>query len=140
MEITSTFWVLQDGEPAAWQLCCEQFNQARYFDCHELIEHRLWAPLPPGEQKRFYQAVLQAAVGLHHLQRGNPTGARNKLRQSLEKLNAYAPETTPLGPGIKHLCDALADILFQLEAHGLSAAQQRPAPQLLPYAAFFEPS
>jgi len=72
------------------------FNQRRFFECHEVIED-LWRPLPKGAEKRFLQGVLQVGVGLHHLEQGNYTGAKNLLNEGVEKLktitaqSAYTP-------------------------------------------------
>ena len=63
------------------------FNAGRYFEAHEAWED-LWrgseAPL-----RLFYQGLVQAAVGLHHLGHGNLNGARAQLAKSLEKLEQY---------------------------------------------------
>jgi len=66
------------------------FNAGRYFEAHEAWEG-LWrgseAPL-----RLFYQGLVQAAVGLHHLGHGNLNGARAQLAKSLEKLEQYPPQ------------------------------------------------
>ena len=65
------------------------FNRREFFDCHEVLED-LWRPLPEGDEKTFLQGVLQVAVGYHHLLKGNFIGAKNKLFEGLEKLEATA--------------------------------------------------
>src|SRR5215470_5311725 len=63
------------------------FNTGRYFEAHESWED-LWrktkAPL-----RLYYQGLVQAAVGLHHLSRGNVNGGRAQLSKSLAKLAEY---------------------------------------------------
>jgi len=66
------------------------FNAGQYFDAHEAWED-LWRP-SGGPLRLFYQGLVQAAVGMHHLSHGNLNGARAQLSKSLEKLQQY-PET-----------------------------------------------
>jgi uncharacterized protein len=63
------------------------FNTGRYFDAHEAWED-LWRE-SGGPLRLFYQALVQAAVGMHHLSNNNPIGARLQLSKSLEKLQQY---------------------------------------------------
>jgi hypothetical protein len=58
------------------------------------------APLDPGEAERlfrqgeereFYQGLIQVAAGLLHLRRQNARGARIKLAEGLAKLRPYEP-------------------------------------------------
>jgi len=66
------------------------FNSGQYFDAHEAWED-LWRP-SGGPLRLFYQGLVQAAVGMHHLSQGNLNGARAQLTKSLDKLRRY-PET-----------------------------------------------
>ncbi|MFY9553222.1 MAG: DUF309 domain-containing protein, partial [Blastocatellia bacterium] len=52
----------------------DDFNSGRYFDAHEVWEE-VWLR-SSGDTKLFYQMLIQAAVGLHHYERGNSRGAR----------------------------------------------------------------
>jgi hypothetical protein len=65
------------------------FNGVRYWHAHEAWE-TLWRAAPDGERD-FYQGLIQIAAGLLHLQRRNLRGARNKLREGLERLRPYEP-------------------------------------------------
>jgi predicted metal-dependent hydrolase len=65
------------------------FNGVRYWHAHEAWEE-LWRAAP-DEERDFYQGLIQVAAGLLHLQRRNARGARNKLREGIEKLRAYVP-------------------------------------------------
>src|SRR5262245_53795031 len=49
------------------------FNAGDYFEAHEVWED-LWA-LSHGEERKFYQGLIQAAVGLCHFGNGNLGGA-----------------------------------------------------------------
>ena len=63
------------------------FNTGRYFDAHEAWED-LWRPAR-GPLRLFYQGLVQAAVALHHLNKGNLNGARSQLTKSISKLEQY---------------------------------------------------
>jgi predicted metal-dependent hydrolase len=63
------------------------FNAGRYFEAHEAFED-LWR-LTSGPLKLYYQGLVQAAVGLHHLGAGNLNGATAQLQKSLSKLEQY---------------------------------------------------
>jgi predicted metal-dependent hydrolase len=60
------------------------FNARRYFDAHEVWEE-IW--LHSSDQtKLFYQMLIQAAVGLHHYERGNMRGASGMYQNVVAKL------------------------------------------------------
>jgi uncharacterized protein len=63
------------------------FNSGHYFDAHEAWED-LWR-LSGGPLRLFYQGLVQGAVGMHHLSRGNLNGATAQLTKSLQKLRQY---------------------------------------------------
>ena len=49
------------------------FNRGDYFEAHEVWES-LWMETPAPD-RRFYQGLIQAAVGLFHFRNGNLPGA-----------------------------------------------------------------
>jgi hypothetical protein len=65
------------------------FNGGLFFECHEYFEG-IWRTAPPDE-KAFYQGIILIAAGLYHYEKGNLHGARTKLAQGIEKLQAYLP-------------------------------------------------
>jgi predicted metal-dependent hydrolase len=67
----------------------ELFNRGEFFECHEVLEEE-WTP-ERGPRRLFLQALIHVAVGLYHLERGNPTGAIRQLRKGLRKLAGYLP-------------------------------------------------
>jgi len=68
----------------------EYFNECEFFESHEVWEE-IWQD-EQGEDRRFYQGMIQAAVALHHFGNGNIRGAR-KLNQSCRKyLDPYRPK------------------------------------------------
>lgn len=66
------------------------FNQEEFFECHEVLEE-LWAETI-GEEKRFYQGLIQAAVALFHFGNENLGGARKVYLSMREKLEPYTPQ------------------------------------------------
>jgi len=60
------------------------FNAGHFFECHEAWE-QVWKRAS-GEEKLFYQGIIQAAVAILHAQRGNSRGARSIWRKAFTKL------------------------------------------------------
>src|SRR3972149_5447816 len=58
----------------------ERFNAGEFFEAHEVWED-LWIEVN-GEEKAFYQGLIQAAVALHHARADNPGGARKLYERS----------------------------------------------------------
>jgi uncharacterized protein len=56
------------------------FNEQEFFEAHEVWED-LWAE-SHGDTRRFYQGLIQAAVGLCHYANGNLRGAVKLYRTS----------------------------------------------------------
>jgi predicted metal-dependent hydrolase len=63
------------------------FNAGRYFEAHEAWED-LWRRTR-GPLRLYYQGLVQAAVGMHHLGHGNRNGGQAQLTKSLAKLEQY---------------------------------------------------
>jgi predicted metal-dependent hydrolase len=76
------------GDPFAHGI--ELFNRQAFFESHEVLED-LWRPMR-GPRRLFLQGVIHLAVGFHHHQQANPTGAERQLRKGLKKLAGYLPE------------------------------------------------
>ncbi|MGK8521554.1 DUF309 domain-containing protein [Nocardia asteroides] len=60
------------------------------FNAHEVLE-AAWKNGPFAE-RMLWQGLAQFAVGLTHIQRGNPKGARTLLGRAVSRLTAYRPE------------------------------------------------
>lgn len=60
-----------------------QFNEHHFFDAHETWEE-LWLQAH-GDDQRFYQGMIQLAVVLVHVQRGNPRGIRSVWKSAQTK-------------------------------------------------------
>jgi predicted metal-dependent hydrolase len=60
------------------------FNAGLYFEVHEVLE-ALWRGAT-GSTKTFLQGLLQIAVALHHVERGNRSGAAAQLSKGTDKI------------------------------------------------------
>lgn len=66
------------------------FNQAHFFDAHEVLED-VWRVLPRDRPSRrrlrlHVQGLIQLAVAFHHESTGNHVGARSVLERALRNL------------------------------------------------------
>jgi predicted metal-dependent hydrolase len=71
------------------------FNRGQYFEAHEVWED-LWRLQQDPYRKTCCQGLIQAAVGLHHLDRGNTLGARGQFRKSVRNLGTGATQIPEL--------------------------------------------
>src|ERR1700674_1570492 len=63
------------------------FNRGDFFEAHEVWED-LWRDCA-GPDRRFYQALIQAAVGLLHFCNGNARGAVKLYHSSRDYMGRY---------------------------------------------------
>jgi predicted metal-dependent hydrolase len=89
----------------------EEFNQQLFFECHETLEE-LWLE-ERGEDRRFFQAIIQIAAGYYKLQQQVPIGAVKLWRTGLEKLAPYQP--VYLGMNVAALMASVQENLGHLE-------------------------
>jgi hypothetical protein len=89
-----------------------QFNSWMFYDCHETLED-IWretgAKGDDATLANFYQGIIKAAAGYHHLLRNNYRGAVNLLSDTFRLLEPYRPVT--LGVDVERL---LADVRASL--------------------------
>lgn len=83
------------------------FNSGHYFEAHEAWED-LWRDTA-DESSLLYQGLIHAAVGLHHLEKGNSRGGYSQLRKALAKLEPYG--TSSRGIDLRDLVSQLRSIL-----------------------------
>lgn len=67
----------------------EEFNRGQFFECHETLEE-IWLE-ENGEDRRFYQGIIQIAAGYFKWEQGVSRGAIKLWRAGLEKLESYGP-------------------------------------------------
>ena len=104
---------------AAFQRGIALFNQAHFFDAHEVLEDA-WRPAR-GRRRHFLQALIQVAVALHHHSRGNLTGARSLLARGGNTLARYPS----VYAGLK-----VAELCASVEAWRAALAAGSPPPPL----------
>jgi predicted metal-dependent hydrolase len=90
----------------------DEFNQGLFFECHETLEE-IWLE-EHGEERSFYQGIIQIAAGYFKLQQGVPAGAIKLWRSGLEKLEPYRP--VYLGINVGSFINAAKENLIELEA------------------------
>ncbi|MEO8512650.1 MAG: DUF309 domain-containing protein [Ignavibacteria bacterium] len=65
-----------------------KFNEADYFECHEIIED-IWFDVR-DDSRNFYQGLLHIAVAFYHLtKKNNFKGTLIQLNKAAEKLESY---------------------------------------------------
>jgi predicted metal-dependent hydrolase len=94
------------------------FNRGRFFECHEEWE-KVWKR-STGQQKIFRQGLIQAAVALLHIQRGNLRGAASLYAKARAKLDGF--------PG-SYAGIALDRFRADLDAFITAALANAPLPQ-----------
>ena len=75
-----------EAVPEEYLAYFQHFERGEYFECHEVLE-KLWL----RDKNRFYQALIQLAVALYHLSRGNSEGGRKLLTAAEAKFREYPP-------------------------------------------------
>lgn len=96
----------------------EEFNTWRFYDCHETLEdvwHEAGGKNPDAALATFYQGLIKAAAGFHHVLRGNHKGAVTLLTDSLRLLSPHRPETLTvdvdsLTTAIQHCLDRITEL------------------------------
>ena len=100
-----------------------EFNSWRFYDCHETLED-VWLEcggkaISGGDRDEladFYQGVIKAAAGMHHVLRGNHGGAMKVLGDVPRLLEAYRPRT--LGLDVDRLLADVERVLAEVRALG----------------------
>ena len=75
---------------SAFERGIQEFNQQEFYACHDTLE-AIWIEAPEVD-KRFYQGILQVAVGCYHLSNDNLRGAIILLGEAVRRLCDYQPD------------------------------------------------
>jgi predicted metal-dependent hydrolase len=89
----------------------DEFNQGLFFECHETLEE-IWLE-EHGDDRKFYQGIIQIAAGYFKWQQGVPAGAIKLWRSGLEKIESYGP--VHLGVNVQSFVEAVRENLTVLE-------------------------
>lgn len=110
----------------------EQFNRGEFFECHETLEE-IWLE-EHGEDRKFYQGIIQIAAGYFKWEQGGLIGAIKLWRAGLEKLENYAPDHggIDLGSFVRGVKKNLGEIEAVEKAGGGSSSIEVPVLSLMP--------
>ncbi len=103
--------------PAAWLQGIDQFNHRDYYACHDTLEDLWMEAIDPD--KKFYQGVLQIAVGCYHLHNQNLRGAIILIGEGVGRLPYYQPAYA--GIDVSQLIQDSTTLLQDLQALDPSA-------------------
>lgn len=92
----------------------DEFNQGHFFEAHELWEEA-WGDAE-GEEKRFYQGLVQVAAGCHKLSLSQYSGARKLLDRGQQILREFPPDFAGI------------DVVFLLETVDVALNDLRSRP------------
>ncbi|MGV0634924.1 DUF309 domain-containing protein [Mycolicibacillus trivialis] len=99
-------------------------DEGRAFHAHEVLE-AAWKTGPPGE-RTLWQGLAQLAVGITHIQRGNPVGAAALLERSAERLRRVGADRHGVDiVGLLGFADGLAEAVAAGEPVGPEALRPR---------------
>lgn len=104
------------------------FNQHDFFEAHEVWES-IWLECA-GPERRFYQALIQAAVALYHFGNGNVRGARKLYASSKAYMDNYP--SPYIGLDTKHFWDQMQHCFADLLANPDPDRALRPDAVLIP--------
>ena len=65
----------------------ELFNEHEFYECHEVLED-LWLETF-GDDRPYYQGLIQTATAFYHLENGNWGGSRKLFESGLRYLEPY---------------------------------------------------
>jgi predicted metal-dependent hydrolase len=104
------------------------FNRGDYFEAHEVWED-LWMDCA-GPDKKFYQGLIQAAVGLCHFCNGNVRGAHKLYHSAREYMNRFG--SPHLGLDVHAFWEQMAVCFKELLALPELNVRVEPDDDLLP--------
>jgi predicted metal-dependent hydrolase len=101
------------------------FNQGKLFDAHEVWED-IWKSAE-GAEKTFYQALIQAAAALLHLERGNHLGAISVYLKSRSKLEQFPAQCMGIELGLlrSELAEYFAALLVSSDSRSHNCQRVR---------------
>jgi len=104
------------------------FNAQDFFEAHEVWED-LWSE-SHGDERRFYQGLIQAAVGLFHFGGGNLGGAAKLYHSARDYMRPCGPRF--LGLDVDAFWRRMEECFRPLLAVGPADRALRPDPAVIP--------
>jgi predicted metal-dependent hydrolase len=114
--------ILNEAKSELYRRGIEHWNAEEFFECHEVLEE-LW--LHAGDERKFYQGLIQAAAGFYKVQLESQGRGVSLLETAIEKLSLY-PERY-LGVDVRRLIRELRNRLEPLEG---SLSRREPMPDI----------
>lgn len=111
------------------------FNERDFFEAHEAWED-LWSE-SHGQERRFYQGLIQSAVALFHFSNGNLGGAKKQYRSSYDYMKTCGSPF--LGLDVDDFWRQMARCFEPLLVTDAPDRNARPAPELMPNLALDPP-
>lgn len=107
--------------PPEFYKALAEFNQRRFFECHETLED-LWNA-ERSELRRFYQGILQIGVAYYKIiTRPNYRGALSLFESGIGYLQPFQPET--FGLDVRKLIESAETARRELEKLGPARLDQ----------------
>jgi len=110
---------MSDRLPLEFWRGVEEFNHQAFYECHDTLEALWMEALDP--EKRFYQGVLQIAVGCYHLSNHNWRGAVMLLGEGIRRLVDYTP--AEYGVDVTKLVEQSNLLLKALQSSGIEKVE-----------------
>lgn len=102
----------------------DEFNDGAYFEAHDTLED-VWMDVR-GQERLFFQGLIQLAIGYYHLTCQNYPGAEHLLGRGLEKIEPYRPHHR--GVGLDGVFVAAHSVREQILARGDEEELSWPKP------------
>jgi predicted metal-dependent hydrolase len=103
-----------------------QFNEGKYFECHETFED-VWQGIR-GPARNFFQGLIQLSVGLYHLCNANLRGAASQLEKGLANIEPYS--AAYIGLDVAALRGEVDRVLEKVRASGTIAGSVADLPKM----------
>lgn len=105
------------------------FNLGQYYPCHDALEKAWFAEERPC--RNLYQGILQLAIALHQIERGNFNGADKMLRRAINKFQRLPPSCQGIdAAGLLETCRSLQQTLLEFGPEGLVAFPRHQFPTI----------
>lgn len=105
---------MREDIPSEFWQGIEQFNQQEYYACHDTLEALWMEAMEPT--KKFYQGLLQIAVGLYHLSNHNWQGTVTSMGEGMRRLDYFKPDYFEIN--VEQLIHQTTNLLLALQTAG----------------------
>jgi uncharacterized protein len=114
--------LLDDQSLARIELGLTQFNEGKFFECHDTLED-VWQGTR-GPLRDCLQGIIHVAVGFYHLDAGNLRGTESQFKKGLTRLEPFSQSC--LGIDLADLRLQVAGWLDKIQSGGPITSAPRP--------------